>query len=137
MKKIVYILRAVSGAGKTTLAESLCDTIYSSVICCADDYFTDIETGEYNWNVEALESAHKWCQAMFKEHLEDETDIIVVSNTNVMERDVNTYRNLALEYGYKVFVLTVENWHNGKDVHNVPEETKIAMKSKLLNSMKL
>lgn len=137
MKKDVYILRAVPGSGKSTIAEELCDNSYSSVICCADDYFTDQETGEYNWIAEQIGSAHKWCQSMFKESLDDGVEIIVVANTNTMERDVNVYRNMALEAGYRVFVLTVENWHDGKDVHNVPQIAKDAMKEKLIKSIKL
>lgn len=137
MNKIVYILRAIPGSGKSTLAEELCNTSKSSVICCADDYFTDIETGEYNWSIEKIGSAHQWCQSFFKEAIEDGTEIIVVANTNTTEKEVNVYRNPAIEAGYTVFVLTVENWHNGKDVHNVPEATKEAMRTKLRNSSKL
>lgn len=134
---IVYILRAIPGSGKSTLAEMLTDTSKSSVICCADDYFTDIETGEYNWSAEKIGSAHMWCQNLFKESLADGVEIIVVANTNTTTKDVNTYRKLAIDAGYMVFVLTVENYHSGKDVHNVPEETKKAMREILSKSIKL
>lgn len=137
MNKIVYILRAIPGSGKTTLAEKLCACAKTSVICSADDYFTDIETGEYNWSAEKVGSAHQWCQSLFKENLEEGTEIIVVSNTNTTEKEVNTYRKPAIEAGYMVFVLTVENWHDGKDVHNVPEEAKKAMRERLSKSIKL
>lgn len=135
MEKIVYILRGIPGNGKSTLAEQLCDTNKSSVICCADDYF--MHNNEYLFNAEKLGSAHKWCQQLFLENLTDETEIIVVANTNTRERDVNVYRKLAIEHGYTVFVLTVENWHNGNDVHNVPEETKEKMREQLIKSIKL
>lgn len=137
MKKDVFILRSIPGAGKTTIAEEICANVHSSVICCADDYFTDQDTGEYNWVASEIGKAHMWCQSLFKENLEDGTEIIVVSNTNVTTKDVNTYRKVALEYGYRVFVLTVENWHEGKDVHNVPDEVKVSMREKLKNSIKL
>jgi predicted kinase len=135
--KVVYILRGIPGNGKSTLAEELCNNGKSSVICCADDYFTDIETGEYNWNVEKIGAAHKWCFELFEDNLKNDTEIIVVANTNTRETDVNKYRNLALEYNYLTFVLTVENWHNGKDIHNVPDEAKTRMKEQLKNSIKL
>lgn len=137
MKKLCYILRAIPGSGKSTLAEELCKSYNSSVICCADDYFTDIETGEYNWSVEKIGSAHMWCQSLFKESLADGVEIIVVANTNTTTKDVNTYRKLAIEAGYMVHVLTVENWHDGKDVHNVPEEVKVRMREALIKSIKL
>lgn len=136
MKKNVYILRSVPGAGKTTFAEELCGGNRSSVICCADDYFTDLE-GNYNWDVEKIGSAHKWCFNLFEENIADETETIVVANTNTRERDVNKYRNYALENAYKVFVMTIENWHGGVNTHGVPDETLDKMKEQIKNSIKL
>lgn len=133
--KTVYILRACPGSGKSTLAESLCDSTKSNVICCADDYF--MHNGEYLWDDEKIGSAHKWCQSLFLENLKDETEIIVVANTNTRLSDVNLYRNLAIEHGYMVFVLTVENHHQGKNVHNVPDEVIDKMEQQLKNSIKL
>jgi uridine kinase len=136
MKKTVYILRGCPGNGKTTLAEELCTSNKSSVICSADDYFTDLD-GNYNWDAEQLGSAHNWCFNLFEENIKDETEIIIVANTNTRERDVNKYRNYAIENDYTVFVLTVENYHKGKNIHNVPEETIDKMKEQLKNSIKL
>ena len=134
--KNVYILRAVPGAGKSKLADELVSGKESSIICCADDYFTDAD-GNYLWYPEGLYPAHKWCQELFAENLADGTETIVVANTNTREKDVNAYRKLAIEAGYTVFVLTVENWHNGMDVHNVPEEAKEKMREQIKNSQKL
>ncbi len=135
MKKIVYLLRGVCGCGKSSLAEELAK-IGSSVICCADDYFMDDE-GNYNWSADKIGSAHLWCQNLFLENLKDGTEVIIVANTSTRERDVNVYRKLALEYGYLVYVMTVENHHNGVNIHNVSEETLINMEKQLLNSIKL
>lgn len=135
--KTVFILRGIPGNGKSKLADTLCENYKSSVICCADDYFTNFETGDYNWDAEKIGSAHLWCKNLFKENLEDQTDIIVVANTNIRQRDVKIYRNLALEYNYLVFVLTVENWHDGQDSHNVPIEVKEKMKETLIKTIKL
>lgn len=134
-KKIVYILRGIPGSGKSSVAEELFENAYSSVVCCADDYF--MVDGKYMWDQEKIGNAHMYCQSLFKKHLELETNIIIVANTSTFERDVNFYRNLAIEHKYKVFVLTVENWHNGQDVHNVPAEVKDQMKKNLINSIKL
>jgi hypothetical protein len=37
---------------------------------------------------------------------------------------------MAETYGYMVFSIVVENRHNGVNVHNVPDETMIAMKER-------
>lgn len=134
--KAVHILRSIPGAGKTTLANELCNNNRSSVICTADDYFTD-ENGNYNWDPEKIGSAHKWCFNLFEENIKDETEIIIVANTNTREKDVNKYRNYAIENGYTVFVQTVENWHNGVNTHGVPDETLDKMSKQLKNSIKL
>jgi tRNA U34 2-thiouridine synthase MnmA/TrmU len=40
------------------------------------------------------------------------------------------YFNLAKKYKYRVFSLIVENYHNGKTVHGVPDETMKKMKDR-------
>lgn len=140
MNKIVYILRGIPGNGKTTFAKSiqhLCDTAFVTFcLCCADEWFED-EQGNYKFIQEEIGKAHVWCKNLFRASLETDTEVIVVANTNVTSSDVKFYRNLAIEHNYKVFVLTVENWHEGNDIHNVPEEIKLKMKEQLKNSIRL
>jgi len=133
--KNVFILRGCPGCGKTTLAEELCNNNRSSVICSADDYF--MVDDEYKWDAEKIHLAHLWCQQLFKENLKDGTEIIVVANTNTTTKDVNTYRDIALEYGYKVFVTVVENYHNGVNTHNVPKEILEKMENTIKQNIKL
>lgn len=135
MNKIVYILRAVPGSGKSTLAESLTNNNCSSVICCADDYF--MFGDKYMFDPEKLGQAHQWCKNMFIDAISTDVEIVIVANTNTRERDVKEYRDLAIEKGYMVFVLIVENWHNGTDVHNVPTEVKDKMRNSIKQNMKL
>ncbi len=135
--KTLYILRAVPGAGKSTVADHIVGLTDShAVVCCADDYFTDSE-GNYKWDAEKIGNAHGWCKAKFKSAILAEKSVIIVSNTNVTNSDVNWYRNRAVDAGYIVFVLVVENRHDGVDVHNVPEEIKEKMRESLKNSIKL
>lgn len=140
MNKICYILRACPGAGKSTLAEQLYNTSIganlTSIICCADDYFID-NNGNYNWDINNLHYAHSYCQNTFIEALLNNINTIIVSNTSTKETDVNLYRNKAITAGYIVFVLTVENWHNGNNIHNVPNTTVNKMRQDLINSIKL
>jgi len=138
--RTVIILRGVPGNGKTTLAkffELIADmSELTFMLCCADEWFED-EQGNYNFKQEELHKAHSWCKNQFKSALDGLIDLVVVANTNVRSDDVKIYRNLAIEAQYRVFVLTVENWHEGIDVHNVPNEVKEKMKKSLLASIRL
>jgi len=137
--KTVYILRSIPGAGKSTVAENIHNAVQNSgkesVICCADDFLID-ENGEYKWTAETIGIAHLKCLQKFTVALNSATNIIV-SNTNIKTADVRTYKELAEAHGYTVFVLIVENWHNGTDVHNVSIPIKLKMVDDLKNNMKL
>ena len=136
----VIILRGIPGAGKNLIADTIANlTVLSgrnTVICCADDYYIE-KYGYYKWVADEIHDAHNWCEAKFKKALEDCVDVIIVANTCTRERDVNAYRNVAIKHNYITHVLVVENWHNGKDTHNVPEDVKDAMTDQLKNSIKL
>lgn len=131
MERVLYILRAVPGAGKSTLAETL-----SPYICCADDYHTDAE-GNYNWKAENQGKAHEYSRQLCKDYMIAGKGKIVVANTNTSEREMRPYANLAKTYGYTVFYLVVENRHGGTDSHNVPEETKAKMDERIRKNLKL
>lgn len=135
----LIILRGCPGSGKSSVASYLDNLSLlnkrSSVICCADDYFTN-SIGNYNFDVSKLHVAHNTCKHKFFTSL-NIVQQIIVANTSTNTSDVNWYRNKAIESGYKVIVLTVENWHAGNDIHNVPEITKNKMKQQLIKSIKL
>lgn len=132
--KIVTILRGIPGSGKSHVADTLCElnsrSGKTSQICCTDYFFYDLE-GNYNWDLEQIGTAHLWCLHEFKNALADGVEAIIVANTNVKNADIKAYRDLAVEAGYIVYVLTVENWHNGQDVHDVPIEIKLGMSETL------
>jgi len=129
--KILYILRSTSGSGKSTLAKTL------SAFYVEADMFHYDSNGNYNFDVKNLGAAHKWCKDTVENHMKAGVEKVVVSNTSTREADVNVYRKLALKYGYTPFVMIVENWHNGTDIHNVPLVVKDKQKSQILNSIKL
>lgn len=128
-QKILYILRGVPGCGKSTVAKSL-----GSVVCEADQYF--MQEGQYRFDPTQLVEAHKYCFNKCELALQNNVPIVVVSNTSVRAEDVETYRELGLKYEYNVFVLTVENWHGGIDVHGVLPEKRKKMADALRNSIK-
>lgn len=137
--KTVYILRGVPGCGKSSVADELHSnasrTGRTALICSSDDFFMDHD-GNYNWDLEKLGHAHMWCMHEFKCGLADGIDVVIVSNTNIHSSDVKAYHDVAKEVGYMIFVLTVENWHDGEDVHNVPTEVKLAMSDTLRQNVK-
>lgn len=132
MKNLI-LLRGLPGAGKSTFAK----TMWSEyVVCEADDYFIDEETGEYNFRARDLPKAHNWCKWKVETFMQDNQENahfysnIVVSNTFTQEWEMKDYFELAEKYGYKVFSLIVENRHGNKSVHNVPDETLTNMRNR-------
>ncbi|MCP3681523.1 MAG: ATP-binding protein [bacterium] len=136
MNKTLYLLRAVSGAGKTTLANTLVEHLPNTVAFAADDYHYD-DKGVYNWKPENMSKAHKWCQDSVRKSMEQPCSNIVVHNTNTSEKEIAPYLSLAKEYGYKVVSLLIENRHGNKSVHGVPEKVLEAQEQRLRNSLKL
>lgn len=131
---VVNILRGIPGSGKSTLAESMVENNEDSIICSADEYFDKYDV---DFNYKTLEDAQKWCFKTFKDSIENEVGTIIISNTNTKKGEVERYRDYAIDKGYKVFVLTVENWHGGKDKHNVQDKTLAKMEIRLRSSLKL
>ena len=115
MKKL-FLLRGLPGSGKTTLSEQLGGSHFET-----DKYFID-EHGNYNFDGSKLKMAHKWCQLRVEHSMEDNIDKIVVSNTFTQEWEMDTYYELAKQYGYTVFSIIIENRHGGINQHGVPED---------------
>ncbi len=130
---ILYILRGVPGAGKSTLAKELAPT---ENICEADSYQLD-KDGNYVFNPRKVGICHKLCMDKFKRLVHEHTDRIVVSNTSTKLREFKAYMDYATENGYKVIVIVVENRHGNDSVHDVPQETREKMAENLLGSIKL
>jgi predicted kinase len=125
MDKVLILLRGLPGSGKTSFANLMWA---SQVICEADQFFYDKE-GNYNFDATKLGHAHKACQEKVETFMKDNQNNhqfypeIIVSNTSTTEKELQPYLDLALKYGYTVVSLIIENFHNGKSVHNVPDET--------------
>lgn len=119
------ICRGIPGSGKSTFAKTLGGQHYE-----ADMYFINPTTGEYKFDGSKIKNAHQWCQGFVKSDMILEYPKIVVSNTFTQEWEIEPYFELAKEYGYKVFVVIVENRHNGVNVHNVPEDKIEQMKNR-------
>lgn len=125
--KELFILRAIPGAGKSTLAKSLVST--GGKHYEADMYFYDDE-GNYNFSFEGLHKAHLWCQESVEKAMQHEISRVVVSNTSTTEKELKPYMELAERYGYMVHSLIVENRHGGVNSHNVPDEVLDKMENR-------
>lgn len=115
-KPTLYLVRGLPGAGKSTFARKLAycmDIGYYE----ADMYF--MHEGEYKFNPSGLTNAHAWCQGAVKCQLELGLSV-VVSNTSTTEHEVQTYKDIAEQYGANFVSLIVENRHGSSSVHDVP-----------------
>jgi predicted kinase len=132
MRQLI-IIRGVPGCGKSTFAK-LIGSGDDSAYIEADMYFE--QNGEYKFDISKLGNAHKWCQAKTEVWMQRDYNVCV-SNTSTTQSELKPYFELAEKYGYQVHVLVKENYHGGKDIHNVPEENLIKMEKRLRDSIKL
>lgn len=134
MEKTLIILRGVSGAGKSTVADMLAEGLWP---ICEADKFHYTEDGVYDWKPENIQAAHAWCQSEVKDMMGWGFLRIIVSNTSTSEKELKPYLDLAAENGYRVISLVVENRHGNDSIHSVPQENRDAQERRLRNSLKL
>ncbi|MCW7488056.1 AAA family ATPase [Leptospira meyeri] len=126
--KTLLVLRGIPGSGKTSLANAISLT-NEAPIYSIDSYFEN-EVGEYHFDYQKNHLAYKDCEAKTKHALERNLPFVIVDNTFTLEWELEPYIRLANEFGYKLHVVTVENRHGGKNVHEISEEQIEKMKAK-------
>lgn len=122
--KDLILVRALPGAGKTTLANLI--AVNSNV--AADDFFDRYCDGKFD--AARLPEAHGYCQGMCDKMMQAGCERIAVHNTFTQEWEMIPYQDMAKKYGYRVFHIIVENRHGGESVHNVPEATIEKMRNR-------
>ena len=133
--KNLYLVRGLPGSGKSTLANTLAQG-QEYLVCEADKYFVSKETGEYKFDASKIKDAHEWCRNTVEMYMNDSLmnnqfyTTIVVSNTFTQEWEMENYYKLAEKYGYRVTSLVVENRHDGKNIHGVPEDRVEIMRNR-------
>ena len=128
----LILLRGLPGSGNTTLAKLLSeDNTYP--IFSVDDFFTNAETGEYVFNFSDNHLAYKQCELLAKDAMRQNISKIFVHNTFTLDWELEPYFKLANEFNYKLFIVTVENYHNKLNTHGVSLEQlqKMAEKYKV------
>ena len=129
----LIIIRGLPGSGKSSLASQLSESgkypVYS-----IDDYFTDSKTGEYKFEFEKNHLAYKLCEENTLKSMQLIHEKIFIDNCFTLEWELEPYIKLAAQHHYRVHVITVENRHEGKNVHEIPLEQikKMAGKFKVV-----
>jgi len=118
----MYIIRGVSGTGKTTKAKGIrCEYPAADrpFHFEADQFFTS-HTGRYDFEASLLSQAHEWCRLNVLRVIRTGRAVII-SNTFTTFREVIPYLDLAGLYDYEVEVISLtKEWES---IHNVPEMT--------------
>ena len=128
----LILLRGLPGSGKTTLAKLLSEN-NTYPIFSVDDYFTNALTGEYIFNFKDNHLAYKQCEELTKDAMQQKISKIFIHNTFTMDWELEPFFKLASDFKYKLFVVTVENYHHHINTHEVSDEQlrKMAEKYKI------
>jgi predicted kinase len=135
----VYILRGISGSGKTTFAKKINGKSY---IVSADDYFMT-SNGVYKFDAMKLQSAHDNCFRNFVHVISDcqqsNFDNVIVDNTNLSIAEIAPYYACAQAFGHEVKIITLKCEPSvafKRNLHHVPLNTIFKQLDKMMNEMK-
>lgn len=128
----LILIRGLPGSGKSTLAKILSED-GNFPVTSIDAYFTDPLTGKYVFDPYKNHLAYDQCKTQTEKHLKEGIKKVFVDNTFTIEWEMEPYFKLANEYNYRLYVLTLENRHNGSNVHDISREQleKMAAKYKI------
>lgn len=133
--KVLYIVRGLSGSGKSSIAKELVNEIWDAErerfvkdFYSADDYFTD-KHGNYNFDPNKLKEAHEQSQKNVELAMQrDCVRKIAVANTFSQKWEAEPYFKLAKKHDFNPFVLECQN--DFGNIHGVPQESINAMKER-------
>lgn len=110
-QKTVFILRGLSGSGKSSYARRMerCFTIESesrvNTIIVSADHLFETPGGEYAFDASRLGEAHAQCMARFLRAIRMGVQRIIVDNTNVRRWEYDNYVEIAGMLGYVVRII--------------------------------
>lgn len=119
--KSLILLRGLPGSGKSTLATLLSEG-GKYPLFSVDDYFTNKETGAYEFDFKNNHLAYKQCEESTEQSMIAGCTKIFVHNTFTIKWELEAYFKLAKKHNYQLIVVTVENYHQSKNIHSVSEE---------------
>lgn len=123
----LFLIRGISGSGKTFLANKMKKEINDSVIVESDNFF-ELEDG-YNFDYKYISDAHNYCLSLVAFHLFRKRTVIV-SNTSINYEHIKIYYELSLRYDSEFEIINLEEKY--KNTHNVPEKDLNSMRSRFV-----
>lgn len=135
MNKTIYILRGISGSGKSYFI----GLFQNPCVCSADHYY--MVGKHYLFDKNVIYDAHKMCKFKAEAACKAGLEAIYIDNTNTTWKEIRPYVELANKYDYKVIFITPNTpWCNDveecfkRNTHNVPKEAIQAMKDRWQDS---
>ena len=119
--KTAIVIRGLSGSGKSTLAQEIAGNAlyygYEVSIHETDTFFID-DNGSYNHDSSRLKDYHAENLRLFKESIDNGTDIVINSNTNTMHWEYKEYVSYAVQNGYNIQIIDLyDNGQEDLDLH--------------------
>jgi predicted kinase len=138
----IYILRAGSGAGKSTWTKN---NHPNAMVFSADSFF--MVDGEYKFDPAKLGEAHGQCLRNFITTCQTFSGVeaptapsVVVDNTNTTLAEFGPYAQVGLAYGHNVTILTFiydPLLAFARNTHGTPLKACIDMHARLMENTKL
>lgn len=120
----LYIIRGVTGSGKTTLAHKMLKHGMVDAHFEADMFMVD-ERGDYKFNPKYLKFCHDQCQRVTAAALTIGQPV-AVSNTFTRKWEMQPYIDMAKNGGHSVTVIVCQGEHG--NTHGVPVDKVEEMK---------
>jgi predicted kinase len=124
----LILLRGLPGAGKTAFAQLISEN-NTYPFFSVDDYFTD-KDGKYKFEFSENYKAYAHCLSNTENAIKNGISKVIVHNTFTMDWEMEPYFKLSLKYECNLHVLTIENYHDGKNSHHVTDEQLSKMAEK-------
>lgn len=119
---IAYIMRGVSGSGKSTVARKLAGEV--GKIHSTDDFY--MVDGVYVFDIEKRTKNHEANYAAFCHSLEQRIPVVICDNTNTKHWECQRYVDAAQKAGYIVAIVSLPHPDPkvaaARNLHGVTEE---------------
>jgi len=122
---MLYVIRGLSGSGKTTRAKELLQSKKIHIFFEADMFFINNATNLYTFDASKLSDAHQWCQNKVKESLKSGFNV-AVSNTFTQYWELEPYMHMAAELHTTVKLIDLfdsgmdDEQLSRRNIHGVP-----------------
>lgn len=143
----LVLTRGCPSSGKSTLTRQFYENHYaqrknnSCVVCSADDWH--MVDGIYKWHPDKVKFAHTQCQELARTAAANCTELILIDNTSLTERECRPYLDIANDHGYIVWLIEAPNNDLPaeelfkRNVHGVPLATIERMITKFVPNHKI